>query len=175
MFSSAVYRTLFRALLGCVRIHPEGITSSSPGLRDSATLGLFALSLSTLKGLHRSSPALVPDVPFVVGDLVALQKSPELVLKRQAAMMFSLLKDVFSHGFDLGEPDGKRTLPTLPGEIVQAGITLLDPERRSALTSATEEVRDRLRSKCTWSSTPPITTGPQSTGVIPELMQPFQG
>jgi hypothetical protein len=44
---------------------------------------------------------LVPQESFVVFDAVSIKKRAKLILVRVAAVMFFLVMDVLSHGFDL--------------------------------------------------------------------------
>ncbi len=71
----------------------------------------------------------VPDVAFVIGNLVALQHASELILKTKVAMMLGLVANVAPHCLYLGEPDREGAVNTLPRKLIECGIALLDPQR----------------------------------------------
>ena len=79
-------------------MNPNGIPSFSPGLTRIAGLPWVTVPQisSTLKRVES-----IPDIPFVEFDFVTTQQWPELILKRNLALMFLLRGDVIPHGFNL--------------------------------------------------------------------------
>ena len=91
--------------------------------------------------MEKSSLRSVPDVAFVISNLVARQHAPKLILKTVTAMMFGLVPDVSAHRFYLGEPDRECTVATLPGKRLKGGIPFLCRNGRRT-DSTTERGKD---------------------------------
>jgi hypothetical protein len=71
--------------------------------------------------------ASIPNIPFIEGDLVSLQKSPVFLLERFFPMMFLLIRDIFTDGWHVGFGDGERAVTCLPRESVEFTALRLDP------------------------------------------------
>jgi len=92
------------------------IQSLSPGLARSDYPG-WAIN----KSINPERVESIPHIPFVEFDFVTAQQLPELVLKRNLAMMFLLPGDVFAHGLNLRKADGENAVAVLPCEIREVG------------------------------------------------------
>ena len=62
-------------------------------------------------------PRSIPYVRLIKRDFVPLQQAPELILKRELAMMFRLRRDVAPHFINLRVADGEHAVTALPGEV----------------------------------------------------------
>ena len=71
--------------------------------------------------------------------------------------------DIGAHRVDLRVANGKGAVTALPREILERGrfgfSQIEEPRFSSFTTSAIAPVRDKAKSKCTWSSTPPDDDG----------------
>ena len=69
---------------------------------------------------------LVPQVLWIIFDLMLLQKREELVLVRTLTMVFGLAVNVNNRVVSLN-PDTERTVPFLPCEMAVRGERVVDP------------------------------------------------
>ena len=67
--------------------------------------------------LNPAGVASIPEIPFVKFDFVSAQQLPELILKRNFAMMFFLSSDVNAHQFNLRKANREYPLAVLPRKI----------------------------------------------------------
>ena len=72
--------------------NPKGIESFSPALSRQVFVQKF---------INPERVASIPHIPFIKFNIVAFQEFPELILKRNLAMMFLLPGDVFPNRLDL--------------------------------------------------------------------------
>lgn len=84
---------------------PRGRSSRSPGQGSAAGTtdapGVDVHSIEPCEGGINTASS-VPHVPCVVLDLVALEKSKELILKRRDTMVLTLIRDVGAHLIEVG-------------------------------------------------------------------------
>ena len=69
----------------------------------------------------------VPQVLWIIFDLMLLQKREELVLIRTLTMVFGLAVNVNNRVVSLRDPDTERTVPFLPCEMAVRGERVVDP------------------------------------------------
>src|SRR5690348_10329081 len=63
-----------------------------------------------------------PDVPLVVRDAVLLEEADEFFLKRNMAVVYLLLSNVFHHRSCIRPADAEGAVAGLPGETVATGL-----------------------------------------------------
>lgn len=73
---------------------------------------------------------LIPDITFVIRQVVFLQQIPVLFLETDFAVMFGLSGDVFLHRVTMRRADGKHSVTGLPVKVVVPRMTRLQPNRR---------------------------------------------
>lgn len=71
--------------------------------------------------------ASIPNITFIEGNLVSLQKYPVFLLKRFFSMMFPLVRDIFTDGWHDGFGDGERSVTCLPSESGKLIALRFDP------------------------------------------------
>lgn len=81
---------------------------------------------------------LIPDIAFVIGNLVFTQQGPIFRLKTALCMMFFLMDDIIGYNGDFSLSYGKYPIPILPGEIPQLGITASTPQRGGSFQIANQ-------------------------------------
>ena len=95
----------------------------------------------------------VPDVAFVISNLIARQHASELILKTVTSMMFGLVLDILADSFYLGEPNRECTVTALPanGSSVESRSLIPKDEPRftSLIVSEMQTVRDSVLKICT--------------------------
>lgn len=110
-------------------LHQSGGRARRSGLRDDefrrqSWIAPAFLSLQTFdpqtfyfplsKLLVKLVPTSVPNISFIVFDLILLQECAVFILKSFVAMMFVLITNVCRNAFDFFLPHGKRSVPVLP-------------------------------------------------------------
>ncbi len=92
------------------------------------------------QGLKARPIASIPQVPLVAFHPILLQKRAKLILIRALTMVRLLRVDILDECLQIGWPDGKRSIPSLPRELSQSGRFCLEPLRRRSL-----QLCDQLR------------------------------
>ena len=105
--------------------NPNGIPSFSPRVARHE----LPWENAPKKSPNPERVASIPQVRLVERDFVTFPQAPELVLKRQLAMVLLLARDVGAHFFDLGIADGEHAATALPCEIAELRRAGFDPER----------------------------------------------
>ena len=97
----------------------------------------FPPNVQGLKARHITS---IPQISLVAFHAVFLQERTKLILIRPLAMMCLLRVDILNQRLQIGRPNRKRSIPSLPRERRQCRGFCLDPLRRRCL-----QLRNQLR------------------------------
>src|SRR5262245_60433371 len=112
------------------------------GLRLRSTPGYRRSPLRGSKGIEPLRS--VPQILLVELDPVLAQERPELVLERQAPVVFLLVRDVGLDHLQPGVTHRERPVPGLPREARVRRVCVVDPPRRPRLQLAKERGQGRL-------------------------------
>ena len=91
---------------------------------------------------YRAGGISIPDVPFIVFDVMTFQEGEEFFLKTPHAMVFVLACDVCLHLVQVGLAYAKGAVAGLPREGAQIRACLMDPGRGIAL-DVTDHIGNR--------------------------------
>ena len=98
-------------------------------------------------GYHFNATALIPNISFVVLDLIALQELTKFLVERFSSVMLRLVRDVFQNVIKIGLAHRKHAISALPVKIGELRTFVLIHFEVPVFASSTISLMLRVRER----------------------------